>query len=148
MPNSARAVYCSHVLEHLTLDEFRITLPNIFGYLQSVGIFRLVVPDFEFMVKKYVESDSDPDAALRLLEESHLGQKEPIRGIRSIPRILLGRSKHYWMWDYKAMARELEGAGFVNVRRAHFNDSSEPRFMEVENPGRWDNCLGVECTHP
>lgn len=36
-PASAAAAYCSHVLEHLALDEFRSTLRNVFTYLQPGG---------------------------------------------------------------------------------------------------------------
>ncbi len=52
------------------------------------------------------------------------------------------------MWDYKALAQELRDAGFVNIRRATFNDSADPRFKEVEDQGRWADCLGVECNRP
>ena len=44
---SCRAVYCSHVLEHLSLDEFRRALRNTRAVLQDGAIFRLVMPDFE-----------------------------------------------------------------------------------------------------
>jgi hypothetical protein len=146
-PESVEGVYCSHVLEHLTLDEFRITIRNVFHYLKRGGTFRLVVPDLEFMVKRYIANE-DPNAAIRLMEETILGQKNAERGFRSVLRGLFGRSRHLWMWDYKAMAKELEQAGFVNIRRAYFKDSVDPRFQQVEDLGRWENCLGVECNRP
>jgi hypothetical protein len=46
------------------------------------------------------------------------------------------------------MAGELEAAGFTAVRRALFRDNPDPRFQEVEDIGRWENCLGVECKKP
>src|SRR5580700_2992016 len=61
-PRSADGVYCSHVLEHLTLDEFRAAIRNVFTYLQPGGIFRMVVPDLEFLVRRYNET-SGPEAA-------------------------------------------------------------------------------------
>ena len=48
---SCRAVYCNHVLEHLSLDEFRWALRYTHALLQGGGIFRLVMPDFEECVK-------------------------------------------------------------------------------------------------
>lgn len=146
-PQSAKGVYCSHVLEHLTLDEFRITLRNVFKYLESGGIFRIVVPDLEYMVKKYIASN-EPEAASRFLEESILGEKKAKHHFSSLPKLLFGRSRHLWMWDYKAIEWELKQAGFVNIHRAYYNDSSDPRFKEVEDFGRWENCLGVECVRP
>jgi hypothetical protein len=50
------------------------------------------------------------------------------------------------MWDYKSIQAELERARFVGVRRASFGDTADPRFHEVEERDRWDDCLGVECT--
>jgi hypothetical protein len=146
-PESANAVYCSHVLEHLALNEFRATVRNVFGYLQTGGRFRIVVPDIEYLTRQYC-ADSRPDAASQFLEASHLGEQNAKRGIRALPQLLFGRSNHLWMWDYKGMELELGNAGFANIRRARFNDSEDARFKEVEDPGRWENCLGVECTRP
>lgn len=146
-PLSASAVYCSHVLEHLPLDGFRATLRNVFTYLKPGGRFRLVLPDIEFLTKSYI-ADLSPDAAFRFLEQSHLGEKQVTSGLGAVSRVIFGRSKHMWMWDYKAMEKELTAAGFVDIRRAYFNDSEDARFKEVEELGRWENQLGVECKRP
>jgi hypothetical protein len=146
-PQSASGVYCSHVLEHLALSEFRRAVRNVFAYLKSGGRFRLVVPDIEFLVRQYSANDS-PGAAMAFMQNAVLGEESSPRGIGSLPQRLFGRSKHLWMWDYKSMAKELAEAGFDGIRRARYNDSPDPRFKDVENPGRWENCLGVECTKP
>ncbi|TAL81711.1 MAG: hypothetical protein EPN88_00330 [Bacteroidetes bacterium] len=49
-------VYCSHVLEHLSLSDFRITLKNTFKILQNGGIFRCVIPDLEYYTREYIRS--------------------------------------------------------------------------------------------
>lgn len=49
------------------------------------------------------------------------------------------------MWDFKAFRPELGRIGFRNVRQAKSGDSFDIRFHEVEEAGRWENCLGVEC---
>ena len=144
---SAKVVYCSHVLEHMSLDEFRATLRNVFRYLQPGGTFRLVLPDLEQLAKAYLDNP-DPNAASRFMEASYLGEKGTTRGLRALPTSLFGRSKHFWMWDYKNMAAELSAAGFTSIRRAQFGDSTDPRFNEVESLGRWTDCLGVECRRP
>jgi SAM-dependent methyltransferase len=145
--NSAAVVYCSHVLEHLALSEFRCALRNIFIYLKAGGRFRLVVPDLEYLVHQYCKNPA-PEAASIFLRAAVLGEASAHRGLRSLPQLLFGRSKHLWMWDYKAIVQELADAGFSDMRRAFFNDSEDHRFSEVENRGRWENCLGVECRKP
>lgn len=74
--------------------------------------------------------------------------KNGSRGIRSLSAALFGRSRHLWMWDYKAIQKELAEAGFVEIRRAEFGDASDPNFREVEDEGRWVDCLGVDCRRP
>ena len=144
---SLRAVYCSHVLEHLSLNDCRRTLHNIHSYLQPGGIFRLVVPDLEHLARTYLET-RDPSAANVFMVEAHLGEESTQRGLRSLPRALFGRSQHLWMWDEKNMRTELESAGFVAIRRARCGDSEDPHFLEVEDEGRWRDALGMECRRP
>lgn len=143
-PESAHAVYCSHVLEHLTLEEFRCAIRNVHRYLRTGGHFRLVVPDLEYLAVRYVSSQS-VDAASQFMRDACLGEESYQRGIPGLLRAVFGRTRHFWMWDYKGLARELEDAGFFGIRRAAFGDSDDPRFAEVEELVRWENCLGIEC---
>lgn len=143
-PGSAHAVYCSHVLEHLALEELRVALRNIYGYLRPGGYFRFVLPDLEYLANQYLSSD-DPQAALTFMERTHLGKKSRARGLSTFLRSWLGNSSHLWMWDYEAMVGELQQVGFVGIRRAFFGDATDPLFHEVERESRWENCLGIEC---
>lgn len=138
------AIYCSHVLEHLALGDLRIALKNTFGYLRPGGVFRLVVPDLARLCRDYLDS-ADDGAALDFMEHAHLGSKERERGVSGLLRSWLGNSVHLWMWDYKALSRELRSAGFSGIRRAEYGDASEKKFREVEDQGRWNGCLGMEC---
>jgi hypothetical protein len=146
-PQSAEAVYCSHVLEHMTLDEFRITLKNVFTYLRPGGTFRFVLPDLEQLIGLYT-GDPTPAACSRFMQESWLGETTTPRGLRSIPTAVFGRARHLWMWDYKGMAAQLAEAGFTDIRRAQMGDSPDPRFKDVESDYRWKDCLGVDCKRP
>jgi hypothetical protein len=143
-PGSAAAVYCSHVLEHLALSDLRTTLRNTLGYLRPGGTFRFVLPDLEWLATSYVNA-SDPEAASRFMRDSYLGTDEQPKGTAGLMRMVFGRSAHLWMWDFKNLFVELERAGFTDIRRAQIFDNPDPRFRDVEDPGRWENCLGMEC---
>jgi predicted SAM-dependent methyltransferase len=145
--NVCKAIYCSHVLEHLTLDDFRTALANTFRYLEPGGRFRFVLPDLERLAKDYVATTSI-DASMVFMKDSYLGHQSRARGLSGLLRSWLGNSSHQWMWDYKAMEAELEKTGFENVRRAQFGDSGDPMFEAVEEFGRWEACLGVDCFKP
>ena len=146
-PGSAAAVYCSHVLEHLALDEFRATVRNVFTYLRPGGTFRFVLPDLEALVRDYTSSN-DAEAASRFMRESWLGTDTLGKGMSRLLKLLFGRSAHLWMWDEKNMTAELAAAGFTAIRRAQMGDNPDARFAEVEDVGRWENCLGMECQRP
>jgi hypothetical protein len=74
-----------------------------------------------------------------------LGKERRNRGWMGVMVEWLGNSQHLWMWDYKSIKCELQKAGFINIRRAEFGDSSRSVFQDVEDPKRWENCLGIEC---
>jgi len=144
-PGTVDLLYCSHVLEHLSLADLRTALRNCHDMLRKGGVFRLVLPDIEYMIDQY-RNDGSEQAALRFMENTLLGQKTRVRGFRGFVRSWLGNSHHLWMWDYKAFAAELRAAGFSNVRRAGYNDSHHEAFRLVETPDRWDHELGIECS--
>lgn len=144
---SCDGVYCSHVLEHLALEDFRQALRNTFKMLKPGGTFRLVLPDLEHYIKVYQQSSS-PTAAHVFMRETCLGQERRPRSLKAWLVSWLGGSQHFWMWDFKAMQAELKEAGFTDIRRASFGDSANVEFAAVEDRGRWDDNLGVECRRP
>jgi hypothetical protein len=145
--SSCRAVYCSHVLEHLALDDFRTALHNTMTLLRPGGTFRLVLPDLEHYARQYLENHSD-NAALEFMRKTYFGYQSRTRSFKGFAVAWLGTSRHLWMWDYRSIKSELENVGFNGVRRACFGDSSDPVFAAVEDRDRWEDCLGVECTKP
>lgn len=141
---SCTGVYCSHVLEHLSLEDLRTALANTYHMLRPGGVFRFVLPDLEQSAREYLSNPAS-DAALAFMRGTGLGRERRTKGLRGLVISSLGNSQHLWMWDYKSLERELQDAGFVSARRAFLGDSSDPMFQQVEDSGRWDGCLGVEC---
>lgn len=141
---SCRAVYSSHVLEHLSLGDLRIALANTHKVLAAGGLFRLVVPDLRVAAQRYVADTSD-DAAARFMTETFLGIAERPRGLRGLLKSWLGNSQHLWMWDYPSLRRELETAGFTEIRSARIGDSGDPMFAAVEEESRWVDAVGIQC---
>lgn len=143
-PGAASLLYCSHVLEHLSLVDFRAALQNSRRVLSTGGVFRLVMPDLEPLMKRYVASDA-PDAAVTFMLWTGLGKKEQRGGLIKGMVDSIRNSQHLWLWDYKATADELAKVGFRDIRRAVFGDSGIEAFADVENQSRWDNALGIQC---
>jgi len=140
-------VYCSHVLEHLALEDFRCALKNTYSLLKPGGIFRFVLPDLEYYIKEYSESESKT-RSIGFMTDTMLGLNKRSTGLEGLLRSWIGGSKHLWMWDFLSMKEELCSAGFIEIRRAHFGDSGIKVFDDVENLGRWGVNLGVQCCRP
>jgi hypothetical protein len=142
--NVSRGIYCSHILEHLSLEDARIALRNTCEHLRPGGVFRLVIPDLEQLARGYL-SNNESDAAIRFMESSCLGKKDRVRSIAGMLSEWIGNSAHLWMWDEKAMKQELSRQGFVKIRRAAFGDCDDRRFDDVEQPDRFVSALAVQC---
>lgn len=144
---SADLVYCSHVLEHLALEDFKIALKNTYRILKPGGTFRLVLPDLERYIHDYLNSDAVDRSGI-FMTNTMLGRKIPKKSLGVILRSWLGGAEHLWMWDYLGIAHELKLVGFAEVRRAEFGDSGISAFDAVENNGRWALNLGAQCRKP
>ena len=142
---SAKVVYCSHILEHLSLADLRVALRNTHRILQPGGTFRMVLPDLRHIANEYVRDES-PDAAITFMQETRLGAEKRPRGVMGFLRSWLGNSEHLWLWDFQSLSRELVNAGFKNPRRVAFHDSGDPLCDAVERADRWHNALGMQCT--
>lgn len=141
---SCTLLYCSHVLEHLALDDLRAALRNSYRMLRAGGRFRAVIPDLEKIVNDYVRDPSE-EAAITFIRETALGREQRRKTLKGFVVEWLGSGQHLWMWDYKSLCRELRAAGFTEIRRAAYGDSNDPAFAEVEDEDRWRDCLGVDC---
>jgi hypothetical protein len=144
--NELEGIYCSHVLEHLSLEDFRLALRNTYKVLKPGGIFRMVLPDLEFYARKYLDelSGGDKLAAMSFIRHSMLGIERRPRGLGGMVRSFLGNSHHLWLWDYPSLSAELAAAGFRDIRRCDYHDGPEV-FQAVEEQGRFVNCLAIEC---
>lgn len=147
--NSCDAIYCSHVLEHLSLNDFRTALKNTYKVLKPGGLFRCIVPDLEVIVMDYIQGlKIKPEtASINFIGNGLLmGSVERPKGIKGMITSSFGNSHHLWMWDHFSMLSELSKAGFKNIRKASFNDSSELKFKLVENESRFENAVVFEST--
>jgi SAM-dependent methyltransferase len=146
--NSCDGVYCSHVLEHLSLQDFRIALINTYRILKSEGIFRCVVPDLEIYARKYIlNSDKGNSlASVEFIKDTLLGLEKRPSGIKDFIVSFFGNAHHLWMWDRNSLMEELRTTGFQTIRICLFNDCRDSMFREVEDEGRFLHSVAIECT--
>jgi predicted SAM-dependent methyltransferase len=150
---SARGVYCSHVLEHLTRDDLPRALGNTWRMIVPGGIFRLIVPDLRWRVERYLRAaeKDDPAAADMLMTSCALGAASKATMISAL-RARFGWNAHLWMYDFAALKALLEQAGFSDIRRCERGDSRDPKFALVEDQDRFfesgERELAIEAAKP
>lgn len=135
---AAQAVYASHVLEHLSLADFRRALVNTHVMLADGGVFRFIVPDLRERARRYVaNAQSGSAAAETFMRSTFLGRESRPAGVMGWLSELMGNPHHLWMWDEPSLAEELSAAGFVAIRRCEMGDSEIGMFSVVEDKGRF-----------
>lgn len=145
--DSCDGLYCSHTLEHLSLNDFRKALINSFTILKTGGIFRCVVPDIEYLARQYIKDldSGNKLASISFIDGTLLGIKERPRGLKGLAMAVFGNSHHLWMWDKQSLTDELQKVGFKEIRVCEFNDSEDEMFKYVEDKGRFENAVAIEC---
>ena len=145
--NTCDGVYCSHTLEHLSLNDFRIALKNTYRLLKKGGIFRCVVPDLEWAARQYITEleEGNHNASFGFFHNTLLGLKDRPRGVKGFLSSFFGNSHHLWMWDNSSLSVELENAGFQEIKKCKFNDCEDELFNLVEDIGRFGNAVTIQC---
>lgn len=151
--NSCDMVYCSHVLEHLSLSDFRKAIRNTYGIIKPGGVFCCIVPDLESYARDYVsaldarmKNPGRDSPSVLFLKKTLLGVEVRPRGVKSLLTSVLGNSHHFWMWDAHSLAAELAAHGFTDIVRIHFNDcATDEMLSKVADPGRFEHSIAFRC---
>jgi len=145
-PDSCDGIYCSHILEHLSYNDFLKALKNTYLILKPGGIFRGVLPDLKAAVVDYMETfDQNETPANAFMRSTMLGIEDRNKNLADTLKGLYGNSKHLWMWDYKSLETELKKIGFINIRPCEYGDSADPHFLFVEEKDRFYKAAAFEC---
>jgi len=116
--------YCSHMIEHLDRIHASMVIKEAMRVLHPGGIIRLVVPDLQKLVVKYLES-KDAD---QFIFDTYLCQPRARTIRRRIRDLIVGPRNHQWMYDGESLCRLLIENGFKNVC------VMQPGETRIENP--------------
>jgi SAM-dependent methyltransferase len=150
--DSVDAVYHSHVLEHLDRPIAREFLREALRVLRPGGICRIVVPDFEFVCRAYVQhidrcrhesqqAASHEEFVGSVLEQSVRREAAAASGRRGLPRliekIVLGDARrrgetHQWMYDRISLPHVMKEVGYTDVAVENWRSSRIPGWDKVK----------------
>jgi ubiquinone/menaquinone biosynthesis C-methylase UbiE len=152
--NSFRAVYASHLLEHLYLEEAKRLLKECLRVLRPGGVLRMVVPDLRTIILEYMGEkpfgnpmhDVEPvSRADQLNWRLLLRTPEPPSGnlLYRLYTALYDFHLHKWIYDADSLIVYFKWAGFVNVQEMQFHQSRIEGIEKIELPERVLNGEGI-----
>jgi len=146
--NSIDNILMSHTLEHLVADDkigIPFVLKEVRRSLKPGGIFRVVVPDFAWAVRTYINNPK------KLMDRTY-----PCR-IKFVPPTPMGHLT-CWVHDFdprgighkigfddELLLYYLKQAGFKKIKKFKWGESS-PAFEGMENPRGKGWCIHMEAT--
>lgn len=110
-----RAVFSSHLLEHLYPCDAQLCLSEILRTLHPGGVCRTVVPDLDMCVKRY--NPKEPDVFLKRLFEPSDRQK----------------NTHHWLYNAESLIALLLRIGFRRAYRCDYQEGLCPDLDTLDN---------------
>lgn len=144
---SVSAIYSSHLLEHLYLEEADALLRDCARVLRPGGVIRVVVPDLRAIVQEYLSRPRAPDeepAADRLNERLLLRTRR--RAAHGFPFSLYASKdlhSHKWMYDSDSLRWHLRRAGLAEIAEHPCRESRIADIAAIEQASRVLNGAGV-----
>lgn len=134
--NTVDLIYSCHVIEHFKRKDLPRVLKEWHRVMKKGGIFRVSVPDFKKLCEVYLKYDD-----INLVIGPIFGRQDYLYNI------------HYNVFDFKYLKKELENAGFANVRlydwqkteHAHVDDYSQAYIPHMDKVNGTLISLNIEC---
>jgi predicted SAM-dependent methyltransferase len=130
-------IFTEHCIEHIAFDDFLNLAREFHRVLMPNGRLRIIVPDGELYVRRYLQKDSMP-----------LGQDNVISGVytpfMSINRVFYGHG-HLFIYDFETLCAVLARAGFRAIERTSFRQGRHSHLL-IDSELRAAESLYVEAT--
>jgi predicted SAM-dependent methyltransferase len=135
--NSARFLYSSHLIEHLSRWQALELLGECRRVLAPGGLIRIATPDLAQLVDEYRAGATgrDPTAADSFMRQLETFREAPGSIAQRLIRRLL-TAPHQWLYDETSLSHLLAEAGFVEATRYEHHEGDFPDLEQLEiRPG-------------
>ena len=134
--SSFDGVFSEHVLEHFTEEDGLRLATEAARVLRPGGVFRVVVPDGEFILRSYFE---DPEELVR-----YRGGSPSETAMQMVNSFFRQRYEHQFIYDWPTLKRLLEQAGFGEVVRSAYGESGAHIGLQIDDEKYIRESLYVE----
>jgi ubiquinone/menaquinone biosynthesis C-methylase UbiE len=130
---SVDAIYSSHTLEHLYLEDARRVVVEARRVLRPGGIIRFALPDAEKWARDLIDgvgsTDTEPGELF-----NHRLLAYPVAAPSTLERLrqAFGGHVHRWQPTAGMVMKILNDAGFQDVRRCSFREGNLPDVDKIE----------------
>lgn len=122
-------IYSSHFVEHLFLGQARSLFRDCHRVLKSGGVFRVVVPDLEYVLSLFNHGEQQRALSYFFYDSG--------------PSYF---TRHKYMYDFGLMKKELAEAGFNSITRYQCGRGATPDIEALDR--RDEESLYVEAVRP
>ena len=152
--NCVEAVYCSHLLEHLSRPDALFFTQECYRVLTSGGIIRIIVPDLIQYTRQYLKRTEQLDCKMpievlpseKFLNDLGILDKETCNEsmLMRFYRKICNKNTHKWMYDEYALTAFLTQHGFSSIQRRLCCESLIPGIEKLDTPERFNNAVCLE----
>jgi predicted SAM-dependent methyltransferase len=146
LPFQAESVdlfYSIHTMEHLKYSELMACLVDCFSSLKLNGVIRIVVPDFDCVIKDYLESKNVD------VDKWDLDKELPIRNPSELFTYRMLYHDHYYLHNKKTLSTFLNEAGFDHIKVCSPGETRMNYLSEIfsqKERGRYGGDLIIEAS--
>jgi predicted SAM-dependent methyltransferase len=132
-------VFCEHVLEHFSKEDGEAVSREVFRILRPGGCFRVVVPDAELLLTKYLHEPGELTA--------RRGEPGTTAG-DAINSYFRQRYEHQFLYDWRTLGPMLRRAGFGEVTRVGFGEAAACDALVLDDAKyEWESLYAVAVKH-
>lgn len=113
--NSVDLIRISHLIEHLTLEEAKNLMREMFRVLIPGGLVRIATPDLDIIIKHYYNRDM---SFFNAVEQPVEYIQAPTIGEKFSRLLFSGDYQHKAVYTFETLKNFLEQAGFTKIFRS------------------------------
>jgi len=137
---SVDLIRCSHLLEHLTLQEAKNLVREMFRVLKPGGLARISTPDLDIILKHYRNRDMSFFNAIQPPEYI----QAPTEGEKFSQLLFSREYEHKAAYNWEVLKSYLEQAGFTKVFRSVFGFSHSETIQQETQDQHPEESIFVE----